>query len=40
VVWRSQEGHIVKIEEHRSGIGIISYRNGDADVYQGFFEGP
>lgn len=36
-VWRSQEGHIVKVEEHPAGIGIIYYRNGDADVYQGRF---
>lgn len=39
-VWCSQEGHIVKVEEHPAGIGIIYYRNGDADVYQGQFLPP
>lgn len=34
VVWQPTGLHIAKVEEHPSGIGIIYYRNGDADVYQ------
>lgn len=36
-VWRPTGLHIVKVEEHPAGIGIIYYRNGDADVYRGRF---